>query len=742
MQIDLSDKQSEAWNYLEGNPVISDVFYGGGAGCFSHDTLVNTSKGYIPISSIKIGDSVLSYNTNTNVFEYKKVLKTFTHNANRQSKKFVIFTFKNTQLKCTDNHEFYFRGTWNRADSIAKRTLDVCSQHRKPLPSIEHGAVNNNGLQGVKTHNHNEARVRPERLPSDDAEDKRETKDYQDTPHCGSNMDCESKEQTTSKPFKRYKDRQHGRKPRMVNGFGKHETRLRKRISEASNMYRTSKRFKGWNEQTNRITSYRDKKEVQTARLYSKDVRGGIRGFTSYNKGRDTKELEARFCRIEQSNELTYDLCVEDNHNYCVTTEDIIAHNSGKSWFGCVWHIYRRATYAGSRGMIGRSKIKALEQSTLITLFEVATLMGYEAGKDYVYNSQKNIIKWNNGSVTILKDLFLYPSDPDFASLGSTEYTDVFIDEVTEITAKAYDIVNSRIRYKLDDYGLTPKILTTGNPKKNWVKKKFVDPKELPKHIRFIQALLTDNPNEKFKELYDQQLSRMSSEYDKARLLYGDWDADEEIENPFAFNFDEKIHVKPCHHLENQRLIISMDFNIEPFGFIFSHVWQDKQGWHCHIFMESTIKEGDITKAIEDIRGKFHHYLPNCIVTGDYNGNKREISQVNNASLFDMVRLALRLSHKQMQATPNPRHKNSRTDLNYVLHHSQGIAHDIDFRVDPSCVNTIRDLRFVEADGEGTIIKSNRKNLHEQADHLDAVRYLIQHKSVQDYLKFRRKLYI
>ena len=358
------------------------------------------------------------------------------------------------------------------------------------------------------------------------------------------------------------------------------------------------------------------------------------------------------------------------------------------------------------------------------------------------YNSQKNIIKWTNGSVTILKDLFLYPSDPDFASLGSTEYTDAFIDEMPEITAKAYDIVNSRIRYKLDEYGLTPKILSAGNPKKNWVKKKFVDPKELPEHIVFIQSLLSDNPNDKFKELYNQQLGRMSSQYDIDRLLYGDWEADEEIENAFAFNFEESIHVKPCHHLENQRLIISMDFNIEPFGFIFSHVWQDKEGWHCHIFMESVIGQGDITKAIDDIRGKFHHYLPSCIITGDYNGNKREISQVNNASLFDMVRLALRLSHKQMQASPNPRHKNSRTDLNYVLHHSQGIKHDIDFRVDPRCVKTIRDLKFVEADGEGGIKKTNRKNLHEQADLLDCVRYLVQHKSMQDYLKFRRKLYI
>jgi hypothetical protein len=35
---------------------------------------------------------------------------------------------------------------------------------------------------------------------------------------------------------------------------------------------------------------------------------------------------------LYKSSEYVYDLCVQDNHNYCVTTDNIIVHNSGKSY--------------------------------------------------------------------------------------------------------------------------------------------------------------------------------------------------------------------------------------------------------------------------------------------------------------------------------------------------------------------------------------------------------------------------
>ena len=67
---------------------------------------------------------------------------------------------------------------------------------------------------------------------------------------------------------------------------------------------------------------------------------------------------------------------------------------------------------------------------------------------------EKNTITFPNGSVILMKDLFAYPSDPNFDELGSLEITGAFIDEVNQISVKARNIVKSRIRYKLNDFTL------------------------------------------------------------------------------------------------------------------------------------------------------------------------------------------------------------------------------------------------------------------------------------------------
>jgi hypothetical protein len=51
-------------------------------------------------------------------------------------------------------------------------------------------------------------------------------------------------------------------------------------------------------------------------------------------------------------------------------------------------------------------------------------------------------------------------------------------------------------------------------------------------------------------------------------------------------------------------------------------------------------------------------------------------------------------------------------------------------------------MRFVEANGEGGIVKSNRKELHQLADHMDAVRYAVNHKDVMKWIRWRQKAYV
>lgn len=215
--------------------------------------------------------------------------------------------------------------------------------------------------------------------------------------------------------------------------------------------------------------------------------------------------------------------------------------------------------YPGSRWLLGRSKLKALKETTLNTFFELAGNL--RITNQYRYNSQSNIIYWNNGSEILLKDLFLYPSDPNFDSLGSLEITGGFIDECNQIVYKAWQIVLSRCRYKLKEWdihgertdtmevlerdkdgnpilwrnskgeetqGLIPKLTGTCNPAKNWTYKQFYKPDRdgvLDKTRKFIQALPTDNPH--LPQSYLDSLLSLDKN-SRERLYFGNWEYDDD----------------------------------------------------------------------------------------------------------------------------------------------------------------------------------------------------------------------
>jgi len=139
------------------------------------------------------------------------------------------------------------------------------------------------------------------------------------------------------------------------------------------------------------------------------------------------------------------------------------AAGGGKSWLGCLWLLMCCLKYPGSRWLMGRAVAKTLKETTLNSFFDVCTFLGLKSGSDYIYNGQAGTIQIGQ-SVILLKDLFAYPSDPNFDDLGSLEITGAFIDEANQVTAKAKAIVSSRIRYKLDEFGIIPKLLMTCNP--------------------------------------------------------------------------------------------------------------------------------------------------------------------------------------------------------------------------------------------------------------------------------------
>ena len=202
------------------------------------------------------------------------------------------------------------------------------------------------------------------------------------------------------------------------------------------------------------------------------------------------------------------------------------AAGGGKSWVGCSWIIRMCLQHKGTRYLIGRSKLDALKKTTLNTFFEVCSHWNLKGGEHYKYNGQTNVITFYNGSEILLKDLFLYPSDRNFDSLGSLEITGAFIDEANQVTEKAKNVLASRIRYKLDENNLVPKLFMSCNPAKNWVYSEYYRPSldgSIRSYRKFIQAKVTDN--EFISKHYEEQLSQMDL-VSRKRLLDGDWEYD------------------------------------------------------------------------------------------------------------------------------------------------------------------------------------------------------------------------
>ena len=246
---------------------------------------------------------------------------------------------------------------------------------------------------------------------------------------------------------------------------------------------------------------------------------------------------------------------IEDNK-----TKEIIyggGAGSGKTALG-VYSILKNALkYDGSRWLIGRAVLKTLKETTLNSFYDVTRMQGLKAGTHYQFNAQSNIITFQNGSTILLKDLFQYPSDPHFDELGSLEITGAFVDECNQITEKAWNIVKSRIRYKIDEFGLIPKMLGTCNPAKGWVYNNFYKPHKegkLQEDKAFIQALAIDNPF--ISPHYIDSLKTLDNQ-SRERLLYGNWEYDEN--DNALIQYDKIIDLFTNEHIPTGKGYISAD---------------------------------------------------------------------------------------------------------------------------------------------------------------------------------------
>ncbi|RLI33645.1 hypothetical protein DRO66_09915, partial [Candidatus Bathyarchaeota archaeon] len=299
--------------------------------------------------------------------------------------------------------------------------------------------------------------------------------------------------------------------------------------------------------------------------------------------------------------------------------------------------------------------------------------------------------------------------------------TDIWIEEADEITHEDFIKADTSVRTTKSKH---VRIWLTFNPEDDecWIKKVFVD-----RHLEgsrddvlLIHTTYKDNL-ENLQQSYIDTLEALKVDepdwYDV--FVLGLWGA-KRVLNPFASQYQKgkheaKVKFNPAHAVH-----FSIDFNYDPFGLVAFQMWTDAEGEHCHIIDEFAIKGGTIKKMADEIRGTYGQYLHMSTFTGDYGGTHKQIGYTDNRSLFEQLKDELRLSKGQFKLISNPRHKTSRSDCNYFL------LNFADFKINPvACMGLCRDMKIVQVDATGSIIKRNRKDESQLADHLDCFRYII-----------------
>ena len=199
----------------------------------------------------------------------------------------------------------------------------------------------------------------------------------------------------------------------------------------------------------------------------------------------------------------------------------------------------------------------------------------------------------------------------------------------------------------------------------------------------------------------------------------GLWGKPEPGNNPFAIHYDQNKHESEIAVLDRlKQLTICVDFNLIPFAVTLHHIWRDVKGEHHYIVKELNVPGGTIPSLCQILRDGYSHWLPACQVTGDSSGNNGNVNMDEQRSNFESLRLGLGLKKSQVVVVTNPRHMTSRNDVNHFLQFFP------DFKINPkTCPETCWDMRAVQCDNRGTIIKANRNDKNQRADFLDTVRY-------------------
>lgn len=327
------------------------------------------------------------------------------------------------------------------------------------------------------------------------------------------------------------------------------------------------------------------------------------------------------------------------------------AGGGGKSFVGSCWIIINCMRFPDLRAVVARKTLKALKGSTFNTIKLVLRLWELEEGVHYKINNLDGIVTFYNGSTISLIELEDLPSDPEFERLGSNEWSIGFVDECSQISEKAIEVLFSRLRWNIANTFIYPRLLLTTNPCMNWVRSRFVQDEDgnkvkCAKHDAYVQFTVYDNPDKQFVATYRASLDKISDRVTRDRILYGNWDFAPSNEAAAYWNFDGDKHLitelREKAYDPLKPLILSFDFNVAPYMSCLI-IQMDYEQKTMYVLEEVTgkpeDKENNTPKFAEKIKQKLLNmgHLGGIIVTGDPAGMYRSTTTEEGVNNYTII---------------------------------------------------------------------------------------------------------
>lgn len=397
------------------------------------------------------------------------------------------------------------------------------------------------------------------------------------------------------------------------------------------------------------------------------------------------------------------------------------AAGGGKSYVGSCWLVSSCMRFPDIRAVVARKTLKSLKGSTWNTIKKVCKEWGLEKDVHYKINNLEGTMTFWNDSVIIMQEMVDLPSDPNFERFGSSEYTIAFIDEVSEISERAVEVLFSRLRWRIDETFKISRMMMSTNPCITWVRSRFVqdddgNPVKCNEGEAYVPFSVFDNPNISFVQTYVAALNKITDRATRERLLYGNWDFVDSNAMAAYWNFDGEKHLinglrEKVYNPMNP-VISGWDFNVAPFmsEMEFQFDFENKKIY----ILEETLgkpenKENNTPKLANKIREKLiaRQHLGGVVITGDPAGIARSTQTeegVNNYIKDNLKNSVLRPQIKLLSKQPP---QAVRLEFINALFNGYG---GWSIQIDMRCRKFTEDLVYQQKNSDGTKVKKKVTN--------------------------------